>query len=337
MSVKDRVNSLVADTRQSFTQTPILEANSVTPQSRIGGITYTELADGMTAIAVATIENGGKLAKTNGQKLLDALFLSPRLTQWEKTTYTNGYAQWIIYAKDDSVFVVVSNNIRMEKEGEFEISLHKGKRDWDVTKGLPAQSLWQALEQAQPIVQVADAEPMTDAEQESYFHEEDDDDYYAGATLDAALVDTPEKTTLDDDDDEDAALIGDVTGADDALNADQHDLDGPDPVVTVTQAFIDDISAPDPNAKKHTNRTAGLVEAEVERVKQEYPELNASPVPLGTRSEMTRIKSLQGRILTVMDAAIADKDQRAAVKTLINKEFRHTLTMLDRPAVVKGE
>lgn len=37
------------------------------------------------------------------------------------------------------------------------------------------------------------------------------------------------------------------------------------------------------------------------------------------------VKSLQGRILTIADASISDKQQREAVKTLMNKEFRREM------------
>ncbi len=37
------------------------------------------------------------------------------------------------------------------------------------------------------------------------------------------------------------------------------------------------------------------------------------------------IKSLQGRILGIVDASFSDKEQRAAVKTLVNKEFRREM------------
>jgi len=41
---------------------------------------------------------------------------------------------------------------------------------------------------------------------------------------------------------------------------------------------------------------------------------------------MGRLKSLQGRVLTIVDASpIADKAQRDAVKTLLNKEFRREM------------
>lgn len=40
---------------------------------------------------------------------------------------------------------------------------------------------------------------------------------------------------------------------------------------------------------------------------------------------MARIRSLQGRVLTIVEAVIADKTQREAAKTLVNKEFRREL------------
>jgi hypothetical protein len=37
------------------------------------------------------------------------------------------------------------------------------------------------------------------------------------------------------------------------------------------------------------------------------------------------LKSLQGRVLGIVEASFSDKEQRAAVKTLINKEFRREM------------
>jgi hypothetical protein len=39
----------------------------------------------------------------------------------------------------------------------------------------------------------------------------------------------------------------------------------------------------------------------------------------------SRFKSLEGRVLTIVDASFTDKTQRDAVKTLVKKEFRLTL------------
>ena len=49
------------------------------------------------------------------------------------------------------------------------------------------------------------------------------------------------------------------------------------------------------------------------------------PPVRGKETLVGRLKSLQGRILTIMDAAFADPAQREAIKTLINKEFRRDI------------
>lgn len=39
----------------------------------------------------------------------------------------------------------------------------------------------------------------------------------------------------------------------------------------------------------------------------------------------TQVKFLQGKVLTVIDAAFADREQKKAVKDLINQQFREQL------------
>jgi hypothetical protein len=41
---------------------------------------------------------------------------------------------------------------------------------------------------------------------------------------------------------------------------------------------------------------------------------------------VAKLKSLQGRILTIVDASFQDPEQRKAVKTLVSKEFRLEMT-----------
>lgn len=85
----------------------------------------------------------------------------------------------------------------------------------------------------------------------------------------------------------------------------------------------------------HFNKMAS---AEAEEVSEKYdpakapkkaaPDDSMVMAALG-RGSASRLKSLQGRVLGIMDAAFADKDQRQAVKTLINKEFRRDLDRLN--------
>ncbi len=53
------------------------------------------------------------------------------------------------------------------------------------------------------------------------------------------------------------------------------------------------------------------------------PPLNVRRADINRHRES--LKSLQGRVLGIVDASFSDKEQRAAVKTLINKEFRREI------------
>jgi len=294
-------------------ETPLLVPKEIAPQIKTSvGINYSVLSEAILATVKSAKDPETLL------KFKDALFLSVRLSQWE----FHDFGMYQIYANDGLTYVTVD---------EKSIGILKGGRRFEITKDpLIASAFYRTLEQAQRIVGTTVEDlPMTDEEQESYF--DGGTQFHTGAGLDEALADTHVEPLSDGD----AELIHDVT-TEEALDEDQREEDGPAPVVTVSQAFIDAV------AQTHTDKNTSRVDAEVQRVKEEYPELKdkllndfskmkqASPVPVGTRSEMTRLKSLQGRILTIMDAAIADKDQRAAVKTLINKEIRHTLNQLDK-------
>lgn len=46
---------------------------------------------------------------------------------------------------------------------------------------------------------------------------------------------------------------------------------------------------------------------------------------MGQEHVTKRLKSLQGRVLTIVEASLSDKSQREAVKTLVNKEFRREI------------
>lgn len=288
-------------------ETPLLVPKEIAPQIKTSvGITYSVLSD-----AILTTVKSARDPETI-LKFKDALFLSPRLTQWE----FHDFGMYQIYAKDSLTYVTVD---------EKSIGILRGGRRFEITSDpLIASALYRSLEQAQAVVSATiDDGPMTDEEQESYF----EGDYNTSAGLDEALAETHvEPLSVDD-----AELIHDVT-TEEALDEDQRQEDGPEPVVTVSQKFIEAVSeATQRFEEKNVNR----VDAEVARVKEEYPELKgqkpkAAQREVGDmaaigRGTASRLKSLQGRILTIMDASIGDKEQRAAVKTLINKEFRRDI------------
>lgn len=254
--------------------------------------------------------------------LVDTLHLSPRLTQWAKVA--EGYRIW---STDEALSVTVTPE---------KIYTTKGIRVSDLQSGLPAQTLYNNINSAQAIVQANG-------------HENEDEDYFAagvefdeGASLDAALEETHAAPLAEDD----AELIEDVT-AEEALNADQKVEDGPSPVLTVSQKFIEDLATQP--AVTHTEKinsknasTDGVICTYCGNLnKQAYrgncPQCPKAEKPEAAKQELaeaaaigrgavSRFKSLQGRILTIIDASFSDKEQRAAVKQMINKEFRREIS-----------
>ena len=87
----------------------------------------------------------------------------------------------------------------------------------------------------------------------------------------------------------------------------------------------------DPHHSAAANQTAEQEASEVQT--EEYP-LKADPKQQARSMSEDRaqrhLKSLQGRVLTIMEAAISDKSQRDAVKTLVNKEFRREMEKVGR-------
>jgi hypothetical protein len=70
---------------------------------------------------------------------------------------------------------------------------------------------------------------------------------------------------------------------------------------------------------KNCDSTARMIVKHLAENQAIYPPVRGKETLVG------RLKSLQGRILTIMDAAFADPAQREAIKTLINKEFRRDI------------
>jgi hypothetical protein len=267
-----------------------------------------------------------------GNGLVDAIHNSPRLTQWSKTA--EGYRIW---STDEALSVTVTPE---------KIYTTKGNRVDDVQNGLPAQTLYNAIQTAQAIVNANGT-----SEEESDFFEPGFD-FAEGAGLDAALVDTHSEPLVEDD----AELIQEVT-AEEALDEDQRNEDGPHPAVTVSNKFIEDISEPKSdsfttNANRKNAVTDGVICSYCGNLNQHAykgtcPKCPRLPSDEGAKQAaliakdlgkapgrdesseawlMSRLKSLQGRILTIVDASpIADKAQRDAVKTLLNKEFRREM------------
>lgn len=275
---------------------------------------------------------GDRLGGSNS--LIDLLHVSPRLIQWAKVA--EGYRIW---SSDEALSVTVTPE---------KIYTTKGVRVDDLQSGLPAQTLYKTIETAQEIVQ----SHRSSEKDEDFFVEEDD--YAEGAGLDAALVDSHSAEPVSEDDVE---LIGDVVEEAETGTPEESLTVDPEPY-SPERLYSQEVE-PLPAAESftaHANRknavtdgaqcpycgnlnrdaykgtcpqcpkTPGLALYEIDKaVGKATRELSASTV--------ARFKSLQGRVLTIIDGSFGDKTQREAVKTLINKEFRReiSLTKLDVP------
>jgi hypothetical protein len=305
MSVKARVESTLAATRLS--ESPILEANNPNPPVKTAvGISFSALSQAMLG-AMNSVKSGLPAAGSI-EHLKDALYTSPRLTQWDFHEVSLGLGQWRIYAGDDATFVTVEKG---------SISLHRGIREVVISNDpLVALTLYNAIETAQGIIQPYEPVQMTEAEQEEFFSSED----MNGADIDSALADAPvEEVPVEDPEIDDAGLIGEVHEKTFSERANQQNskIDG------VICGYCGNMNqqayrGPCPQCPKGASVFS---EKQIEKATVVAQQKVAS-------DSVSRLKSLQGRILNIVEAALADKTQREAVKTLINKEFRRDMNKL---------
>ena len=302
--------------------------------------------------------NGGLLRHEAFAKLRDQLFLSPRLSQWQFSREKDNSGYWL-RSQDQTATVTV-----MEDKVILSAPDHDNPKypfNYDVVAGLPATTLYKAIQQAQRLQPTVLNNLASNDEDSDEFFNESDPEYIESAGLDAALEETHAEPLVEDD----AELIEEVT-AEEALNEDQRREDGTYPVISVTKQFINDITDQGEELAEDEQEVAGSFTAKANRKNavtdgvecsycgnlnrsaykgtcpkcpkqtKEFASMIASlpePVPpkpgRDSASEawlMGRLKSLQGRILTIVDASpIADKAQRDAVKSLLNKEFRREM------------
>jgi hypothetical protein len=308
------------------------------------------IVDAANSVSTEPSRDGGPLMGEAFDKLRDQLFLSPRLSQWQLGTDEKGNKGYWLRTKDQSATVTVRENKVVLSTPDRDHPKYPFNYDI-ISDNLASATLFKSIQDAQAIVQPQALNGMaTDDDGEEFFAEEPE--YVEGAGLDAALEETHAEPLIEDD----AELIGEVT-AEEALNEDQRREDGPEPVVKVSQQFIEDISQPKTDsftasANRKNASTDGVIcsycgnlnrgaykgtcpkcpkkNSFEQPVPSERPDRDVPPQPSrDSASEawlMARLKSLQGRVLTILDASpIADKAQRDAVKTLLNKEFRREM------------
>ena len=274
--------------------------------------TYNYLSDVMVASVQAMQLYGntspGAAARVN---LIDVLHLTPRLSQWAKVDL--GYTIW---ASDDSVSVTVTKD---------RIFMTKGIRVFEIQEGLPAETLYNAIQTAQELIvpAIKDAS-MTEEEQEEYFASRDanSEDLKLPARIRSLSTRYADSVLAEAADD--STLVKDGSPGQIAVD------ECGDPASPLY------ISKNDPAAKQYVgkvNKSAGLDVVQTKREFQYEDEAPEKAAPNDTlvmaalgRGTISRLKSLQGRILTIVDASpITDKAQRDAVKSLISKEFRRDM------------
>lgn len=276
------------------------------------GITYTVLSDTLVK-AVQQAQQDGRMEVSTQKDILDALYFAPRLVHWHPVE--GGFR---LFAINDSVFVTVTTD---------RIYITKGIRVYDIVSGLTAATLHDALSKAQKIVAAVNPPSMTDEEQAEFFAP---DPAATGEDIDSALADP-----IDDDSGRDLTIMAE------ALDHEPLDAD--------LDAGI--------SAGQYVGKNTTAATQEAAQVKQEFSGVEcgycrnhnahaykgscpqcpkkskAAQLEVGVaaaigRGSVSRLKSLQGRVLNIVEASFSDKQQREAVKTLINKEFRREMNLI---------
>lgn len=273
------------------------------------GITYSVLSDTLVK-AVQQAQQDGRMEISTQKDVLDALYFAPRLVHWHPVG-----GSFRLFAINDSVFVTVSTDC---------IYITKGIRVYDIVNGLTAATLHDSISKAQKIVTAVNPPSMTEEEQAEFFAP---DPNASHVDIDSALADP-----IDDDSGRDATLM--------------------DEALEIEEPVLEDTSE-----KQYVGKTTTAATQEAAQIKQEYSGVRcgychkvnehaykgscpqcpkkskAAQLEVGVaaaigRGSVSRLKSLQGRVLNIVEASFSDKQQREAVKTLINKEFRREMNLI---------
>lgn len=274
------------------------------------GITYTVLSDTLVK-AVQQAQQDGRMEVSTQKDILDALYFAPRLVHWHPVD--GGFR---LFAINDSVFVTVTAE---------RIYITKGIRVYDIVSGLTAATLHDSISKAQKIVAAVNPPSMTDEEQAEFFAP---DPNASHVDIDSALADP-----IDDESGRDATLMEEA--------------------LEIEEPVLEDTSE-----KQYVGKTTTAATQEAAQIKQEFSggelgycqnhniyhtskgscpkcpkKSKAAQLEVGVaaaigRGSVSRLKSLQGRVLNIVEASFSDKQQREAVKTLINKEFRREMNLI---------
>ena len=252
--------------------------------------------------------------------LRNQICLSPRLTQWSRI------ASSVVKGTEYRIYNISNDKFLSVYEDEVILTTNSNSEEHVIISDETlAATLFKNITTAQEVVQ-----PRKDAEDSDEAFFAPTSDYYQGAGLDAALEESHPDALVE----EDAELMEEIVAGEETETGERF-WNNSDPALTVFEsgqiAVEDDYEetkAVEPEPKKYTGKINKSAAAESYQVKQEYKDKD--PVKdcphMETSLVVNRLKSLQGRLLNIVEASFSDKEQRAAVKTLINKEFRQEIS-----------
>jgi len=222
--------------------------------------------------------------------VMDMLYSAVRLREW-KFSLSIVEPGFEIWDKQGSLRFLVT-----QKKIEFATGMSlrdpHGIRKYKITEGLAAANLFNNIKHARELIHMALNNSDASLPDDEFFK--------------PSLSKEEQAAQLD-------AVLGDEGSFVDAQTA---VVQAQTETVPYESAFRS-ISS-DPAAKAFVGLTPEKAD-----IKQCAPTMHEKQV-------LNHFKSLQGRILTIVDAILSDKQQREAVKTLVNKEFRREL---DRVAI----
>jgi hypothetical protein len=286
---------------------------------RNGVITYAEisamLAKVTNGLTADLVQNSGKKAVA---KFVKELFKTVRLREWVKSDEDKALS-YKLWTQDETIYVWVRGTT---------IEIVKGLRHFPIAVLPEAPALLNNISHAQEMIgESVYQSPILPGEEEISFDEDPVAHAEAVEQLDEILQSPDEPSVFGEA----------VSDTDDTLDAKPNE--GSHTARANEDAKLEGIEC----------RYCGAVNAhpykgtcpQCPKKYKPEPTFNGEPLkpkPANNdvwmaaavgRGAISQFKSLQGRVLTVIEAAISDKSQREAVKTLINKEFRSTMNKVN--------
>lgn len=308
--------------------------------------------------AAESVDLNDALRAIANEALKNQLFLSPRLARWQfgiSDKNVEGYSlrnSGTVNSRAITEFATVTVTEDRVILSCPDPEHPKFPFNYEIMAGLNAATLYKSIQDAQAIIQPRTGVSLETAD--DFFDSGEDETFYEGAGLDSALEEThadplveedaeliEEVTTPDPEDESTAAFIqrelASITTQADALRGEIAGVD----MGRLVAGMSSDVGGFTSLANRKNATTDGIECEYCGRLNpQAYkgtcpqcPNKAAykqppKPWPAAAKSNSdsaARFKSLQGRVLTIIDGSFADKTQREAVKQMINKEFRREI------------